>query len=348
MLRFALAVAAALTLVFAAPASAAPRWSDGVTRFEIQNVNCSSMILGQPRLEAEVGVAVGQFVDDASPVVGEVFDIRLTVGVVGLTCAGTAPRIEIALPPGVTPAVGAQHAIRCFLQSRTTGPVEPVTTAQGCPDTVRAGLTSHPAISNWISLDPIPGSQAAPLWMLPHGSILEVRVPVVADRVMNGIADASGCVCVVASVETLNGASRPDTAFTWSASSPRSGAHQHLFVFPAPPAAPAAQQPAGAARPSLRFPARAARSALRARGVRATLAGLQRGDTVTARVLRGRTTVAQGRARATGASASITVRALRSTVARRALGRAGAARVVVTVTRGGKTVATLSRPVRLT
>ena len=182
-------------------------------------------------------------------------------------------------------------------------------------------------------------------------------MPVVADRVMNGMGDASGCACVVAAVKTISGTSRPDDAFTWATGSPHTGAYVHLFAFPAPPAAPVAGGPAGtgtpgatgaAGRPTLRVPARISRTALRARGLRATLAGLQRGDTVTARVLRGRTTVAHGRARVTGASASITVPAVRSTAARRALRRAGAARVVVTVTRGGKTVTTLSRSVRLT
>lgn len=374
MSRLTIALAAALALALAATASAAPRWQDGVTTFDIQNVNCSSIILGQPRLEAEVGVAVGQYVDDGSPVVGEVFDIRLTVGVVGLTCAGTAPRLEIALPPGVRPAVGAQHSIHCLLQSTTSGPVEPVTAAQGCPDQVRPGLTSHPSIDNWISLDPVPGSPAAPLWKLPRGSILEIRVPVVADRVMNGIGDPSGCACAVASVETISGTSRPDALFTWSASAPRSGAYQHLFVFPAParggtsgggtaPSAPPAG-PAGApgapgsvapgssattqAGPKLRIPKRATRAALRAGRVQAKLTGLQRGDRVRVRVMRGRTTLAQGRATARRATASVRLRAGRSAKVRRQLRRRGAVKVVVSVTRSGRSLRVAGASLRLT
>ena len=117
MSRLTLALAAALTLALACTASAAPRWQDGPMKFEIQNINCSSITFGPMRLESEVGVSVGQFVDDASPVVGEVFDVRIVVGTVGFNCSGTRPQIEIALPPGVAPAVGGQHTIRCFLQA---------------------------------------------------------------------------------------------------------------------------------------------------------------------------------------------------------------------------------------
>lgn len=379
MVRFAvalaLALAAALTLVSAPAASAAPRWLDGVLKTEIQNVNCVSQIVGSPYLEAEIGASVGQYVDDASPVVGEVFDVHLVVGTIGNECAGTRPKLEIALPPGVTPAVGGPHTIRCWLRSSGSQPFGPVSAAEGCPTTVRPGTTNHPSISNWISLDPNPGSPAAPAWPLPQGAQLEIQVPVVADRVMNGIGDTTGCVCVVASVQTINGISRPDNAFTWASGMPSTGAYQHLFVFAAPPgggapgggtlpSAPpagptggatgapgaAAQGPGAAApaRPKVRLPTRASRAALRGGRVRAKLTGLQRGDRVRVRVMRGRTTLAQGRATARGARLSVRLQAARSATVRRQLRRRGAVKVVVSVTRRGRSVPVAGATLRLT
>lgn len=240
MIEKALWVAVAILascLVTTASAHAAPRWLDGNLATEIKNVNCVSMIQGTPYLETEIGAYVGQYVDPeaASPAVGEVFDVHLVVATIGNECAGTRPKLEIALPPGVSPALTPQVGIRCYLSSGSGQPFGAVTAGQGCPTTVRAGTTNHPSISNWISLDPEPGSPAAPAWPLPRGATIEIQVPVVADRVMNGIGDPSGCVCVVASVQTINGISRPDDAFTWAHGSPSSGARIPLFVFPGAP-----------------------------------------------------------------------------------------------------------------
>ncbi len=152
------------------------------------------------------------------------------VATVGNECAGTAPRIEIALPPGVKPAISQAHRIFCFFSPDLSNWNE-ITPAQGCPASVGPGLTNHPLISTWYGLNPDPGF-GFPQWLIAQGTAMEIRVPVVANRQMSGFGDPSGCVCVVASVTTINGESRPDDLFNWSSGSPASGAYQHLFVFP--------------------------------------------------------------------------------------------------------------------
>ncbi len=235
--RASLAVAAGLVLglLLTAGAAAAARWSDGVVANDVQNVNCQSAIINPPGyLENEIAVYTGQYLDDdparLSPVPGEIFDVHVVVGTVGNECAGTAPRIEVALPPGVRPAVSQANPIRCYFSPDFTN-WNQVTQAQGCPESVRSGLTNHPSISTWYSLDPGAG-YGSPLWLLAQGTGLEIQLPVVADRQMNGFGDPKGCVCVVASVTTINGESRPDDFFSWSSGAPASGAYQHLFVFP--------------------------------------------------------------------------------------------------------------------
>jgi hypothetical protein len=227
--------AMAIVLASAAGATAAPKWSDGVIANDVLNINCVSSIFNPPGyLENEIAVYTGQYIDDdvanLSPVPGEVFDVHVVVGTVGNNCAGTAPRIEIALPPGVEPAVSQANAIRCYFSPDFTN-WNQITQAQGCPASVGTGVTSHPSISTWYGLNPDSG-YGSPLWLLAQGTAIEIQVPVVADRQMIGIGDPGGCVCVVASVSTLNGESRPDNFFTWSSGFPSSGAYQHLFVFP--------------------------------------------------------------------------------------------------------------------
>lgn len=378
MRQLVLPLTAALLLATAAGSSAAPRWSDGKLATEIQNVNCPSLIFGSPYAETEVGAYVGQYVDDGSPVVGEVFDVHLVVAVLGNECAGTRPKLEIALPPGVRPAVGGAHAIRCWLRADSSQPFGAVTAAEGCPTALGPGTTNHPAIAGWLSLDPAAGTPAAPAWPLPQGAQLEIQVPVVADRVLNGIGDPSGCVCAVASIQTVNGISRPDDAFTWASGSSSTGAYVHLFAFPGPGGGAANPGPPGpggsgtggspfgpfgppgpsgaagvvpaapAAAPALRLARRVSRAALRRGKLRARLSGLQRGDRIRLRLRRGRTTIAQGTATATSANATVRVRAGRGRSARRALRRIGRLSVVVTVTRSGARVRTLRSSVRLT
>lgn len=228
----------ALLMIAPATSGAAPHWSDGVMKTPIQNLNCTSIIQGSPYPENEVAVWVSQYIDEkanpASPVVGEVFDVRVIVGTIGNNCSGTAPKIELALPPGVTPAISAQHRIYCYWTNNfNTSNWPEVTPDQGCPATLGIGMTNHPSVTTWHGVNPDPAHYGnTPLWLLPQGSGIEIRVPVVADRTMSGIGDTSGCSCVIAAVETINGTSMPEPSFSWSSGSPTGPAYQHLFVWP--------------------------------------------------------------------------------------------------------------------
>lgn len=231
-------VVCALIALVPSAAVAAPHFSDGVANTSIMNVNCPSMIFGSPYLESEVGFWVGQYVDDQSnpmsPVVGEVFDLRLVVATLGNECAGTAPQLEIALPPGVTPAVGGAFTIRCYTSNEIGNDAawQSLPSSAGCPTTLDPGFTNHPNISTWYGLNPNPATYGSPLWKIGQGATVQIHVPVVASRLMNGIGDTSGCSCVVASVKTINGHAMPDSQFTWALSSPTGTAYQPLFVFP--------------------------------------------------------------------------------------------------------------------
>ena len=314
-------LALVMALVAAGSAQAAPRWSDGPIRSEILNVNCPSQIFGSPYLENEIGAYLGQYVDDGSPVVGEVFDIHIVLATLGNECAGTRPGIEIALPPGVTPA-GTGPGIRCYIRSDGSQPFGPVSAAEGCPTRLRPGTSFHPSIPTWYSLNPEPGSPAAPAWPLPQGAQLEIQVPVVSDRVLNGIGDTSGCVCAVASVETINGSSEPEPQFTFSDSFPASGPYVNLFVFPAKKVA----------RPVLKVPKKLGLP----RPAVVRLSRLQSGDRVSVQVkVRGRT-VARAAGRSKGTSLRLKVKPLRNRSAKREIRRGGKATVVAKVSGSGR------------
>jgi hypothetical protein len=228
-----------LASIGSAAATGAPHFSDSVTNSSVMNWNCVSTIFPPAYLESEVGFFVGQYVDDEStpksPVVGEVFDVRLVVATLGNSCGGTAPQIEIALPPGVRPAVGGDFTIRCFTSVNLGDPNawQAVPSSAGCPTTLDPGFTNHPNVSSWYGLNPNPATYGGdPLWKIGQGSAVQIQVPVVADRLMYGIGDTSGCSCVIASVKTINGHAMPDLAFSWASSSPNGTAYQPLFVFP--------------------------------------------------------------------------------------------------------------------
>lgn len=224
-LRMLLATAACLATMVApaATAQAAPSWLDGNIAQEIVNSNC---LTSSP--EFEIGAYVGEYVDETipSPVVGEVFDVHIVVATLGNECAGTAPKIEIALPPGVTPAITDQVGIRCYL-----GPIGNMgQVGEECPDQLGIGTTNQPFVGPWYGVNP---DGNFPAWPLPQGHAVEIQVPVKSDRILSGIGDTSGCVCVLGSVETINGTSQPDFNFEWQNGSPQSGPFLSMFVFEA-------------------------------------------------------------------------------------------------------------------
>ncbi len=347
-----LLVVLALVLLPTAVADAAPRWSDGPLTNDIVNPNCTSVIFPPTYYEYEIGAYMGQYVDDASPVVGEVFDLHLVVATLGNNCSGTRPVLEIALPPGVKPATGSgSPGVRCYIRADSNQGFETVTAQQGCPSQLRPGTTNHTALGPWYSLDPEPGSPASPAWYLPQGAQIEIQVPVVSDRPMNGIGDPDGCVCAVASITTVNGASVPEPGFTWSSSSPQSGAYINLFVFPAKSGGDDGKikdegndngndgdGDGGNARPRLKLPAKLRLSKKKAW---VSLSGLRKGDRITVRAkLRGKL-VARAGGTARASKLSLKLRPLRTRRAARSIELGGKATVVATVKRSDKTVAAL-------
>jgi|GEM_PF-5283994 len=324
-----------LTLLPATAAHASPRWLDGPLTNDIVNPNCTSLIFPPAYYEYEIGAYMGQYVDDDSPVVGEVFDLHLVVATLGNNCSGTRPALEISLPPGVTPATGSgSPGIRCYIRADSSQDFEAVTAQQGCPSRLRPGTTNQTALDPWYSLNPEPGSPAAPAWYLPQGAQIEIQVPVVANRTMNGIGDLTGCVCAVASITTVNGSSLPEPGFSWSSPSPQSGAYINLFVFPARNGGGGN----GTARPKLRLPAE-----LRLRQKKAwiSLSGLQNGDRIAVRAKLRRKLVARATGTARGSTISLKLKPLRSRRAARSIRLGGKATVEATVKRAGKVVATL-------
>jgi hypothetical protein len=93
-------------------------------------------------------------------------------------------------------------------------------------------MTNHAAVSTWHGLNPNPATYGSPLWKVAQGTAVKVQVPVVADRIMNGIGDTNGCVCVIGSVKTVNGHAMPDSTFTWATATMYGTSYQPLFVFP--------------------------------------------------------------------------------------------------------------------
>ena len=213
-------IAFTAAVLAAAPASAAPHFFDGTAENGIPILGCIS---GSP--EFEVGTYVGEYVDEnlPSPVVGEVFDVHIVAAAIGNSCAGTAANLEIALPPGVTPAISKQHRIFCFL-----GPIGNMQqVGEECPDQLGPGLTNTRA-GPWYSLIP---DGNFPAWPLAQGSAVDIRVPVRSSRILNGFGDTSGCVCVLGSVSTSNGDVHPEFGFDWPQGSPGTGPYLSMFVF---------------------------------------------------------------------------------------------------------------------
>jgi hypothetical protein len=344
MPRFVLALAVVLAALFPAGASAAPHWSNGPTKTDIYNYNCPSQISGFPYTESEVGAFVGQYVDGStgSPRVGEVFDIHLIVATLGHECAGTRPKLEIALPPGVRPALGSV-GIRCYIRSSGSQPFGRVTTSEGCPNSLQPGTTYHPAISTWYSLDPRPGSPAAPLWPLAQGVTLEIQVPVVANRTMNGIADTSGCVCAVASIETINGSSRPESTFAFSHSAPQFGPYINLFVFPRKSGSNGNSKP----RPRLLMPSAIRAAALRSKRLRVSVAGLRKGDRVEVRLTGGGRLVARATGIARSGTLKVRLLPARGRAARRYLRRGKTLVATARASRSGRSGTAPRKRIRL-
>lgn len=221
----------ALALFTGGEADGKPHWSQGPIRTDIQNLNCSSIALGSPYLEYEIGANLAQRVDRCRPRVGETFYIQLLVATIGSNCVGTRPRIELALPPGVK-AVGMKRpGIRCLLRNPGSKRFRRVGARNGCPRKLLPGVTHHPHVKTWYSLNPPKGTARYPAWNMPQGTYLKILVPVRAKRRMSGIGDRHGCACAVAAIRTMNGTSMPGPRFSFRGPAPSTGPYVNLFAF---------------------------------------------------------------------------------------------------------------------
>lgn len=162
-------VAVALTVsvgALAAPAAATSSgWQDG-SHMEDTILNCWT---GQPAtgLSANVGwsSASGQV-----PKVGEVFQLRGYIALVGLPCSSGAVVVpEILVPPGVEFAEG------------------PVTWGEGPMSQVQLG-TSPLSITRGVHGGPVLALPGDEPFHLDRGDLLEFQFPVVATRELKGTA----------------------------------------------------------------------------------------------------------------------------------------------------------------
>jgi hypothetical protein len=234
-------------------AAAAPSWLDGGIGYTYVDRTPCFGSLG----DTEFAGYVSEYVDKTlpSPVIGEVFDVRILVAAIGSACSPSRPEVEIALPPGVVPALTKKVGIRCLFGD-IAGAKAPI---GNCPAKIGYVAGVHPNVSKWIDLNP--NSQSDPLWPIPEGKAIEIRVPVRATRLMFGIGDTSGCVCVLAHVYSATGIPGydeiiPEGAFFFGKQSPAdpNAAHIRLFVF-------------RARRASYRIPARVRRRAALRKGI---------------------------------------------------------------------------------
>jgi hypothetical protein len=230
VLALVLLVASVLVGPRAPRAQAAISWLDGNTGYTYVDRTACFGSYGDLEFAALTSELVDQTIP--SPVIGEVFDVRIVVASIGAACVPSRPEVEIALPPGVTPALTKQVGIRC-LYGDIAGPKSPI---GNCPTKISYLSGIHPRISKWIDVNP--DSQVDPLWPIPQGKAIEIRVPVRSNRRMFGIADTSGCVCVVGRVYSATGIPGydeiiPENLFDFSRQSPgdANAAHVRMFVF---------------------------------------------------------------------------------------------------------------------
>lgn len=164
-------VALALPLLagLTTPASAATEWQNG-THDEDQLYDCN---LERPvtGVSADVGWRPA---GDRLPKVGERFYVRTYAGLVGLPCSGTVAVLpELIAPLGVEYAVDDDHPVRWALTLPGRTPQlssQPLTFVEG----VNGGV--------------VVGTPQGTSWTLRQGYVLELQVPVVAERVLKGPA----------------------------------------------------------------------------------------------------------------------------------------------------------------
>jgi hypothetical protein len=163
--------------VFAAAASAKPRWNEGkMERSTVQS--CASVVAGQPVLTAGILAHAGFRADPkALPRVGQTFYGRAFIGGAGDPCVTQMAKLELVLPAGVRLAITRATPIRCT--SITPDTSSAVSSAEGCPRSPIRG-TYGP----WLART----NRQDGLWELPRGQGYLIDFPLRSTRTLKGIA----------------------------------------------------------------------------------------------------------------------------------------------------------------
>jgi len=173
----AIAVAALLSLLTAAPAQAALEWHPG---------SIEQSYVGNCNFDSETGIiANAEFQSDPVqiPRTGDVFYVRTIPGRVGNGCGiGMAAHVEIVLPPGVTTAVSSAHPVRCNSMDIDTGALTP---AAGCPQAAQQGVYG-------LAFDQQAAAGSISPWELAYGQALIIEIPLRASRRLAGTSPSCG------------------------------------------------------------------------------------------------------------------------------------------------------------
>jgi hypothetical protein len=122
--------------------------------------------------EALTGSWVGYYgtSDFTWPRVGDLYYIHLTVGVIGNECAGGVyPLLEVLPPPGTQFAISTASPVNCYY-TNPQGQTSQVTS--GCPQSYSVGSYGYRFVWPYV---------------LPYGTYLDIRIPVVSWQPLNGL-----------------------------------------------------------------------------------------------------------------------------------------------------------------
>jgi hypothetical protein len=193
------AVAAAVSLICAGAAQAAPRWNEGLIE-KSTITNCVSIIGGYPYSEEGAWSWTGFWADPNDlPNVGEVFYVHSVFAAVGNACSGQYGYPEFKLPSGVSLAISSQTPVICYAVDFTKSPPAATRETQACRQQPSQGF-----YGGSYGFGPLTQSS----WPMPQGKGWEIQVPVVSNRTLNGIA-ANPCDCVEGYTKIIDGNSSP-------------------------------------------------------------------------------------------------------------------------------------------
>jgi hypothetical protein len=224
--RVMLVSAAALIagLLLTAGATAAMRFSYGPVRYELSKPHC---VFGNS--ETMVGGYLGAQINRRKrlPKVGQVFYVRVVVNRPGLSCGAEWTYADVALPPGLRPAISRRKPVRCFVRGASGKWVRARQAPDGsCGRNLGPSQTTHPRIRKWYGLNQVSGD----VWTVPQGITYRFDLPVKASR---AISRKNSCACVVGGFKTSSGDSKPENAWSFGRGLfPSRGPYGPLRVYP--------------------------------------------------------------------------------------------------------------------